>query len=155
MPKPSPGESVAAVLLGATHGLHPGIARFWPGANNLEKAERLAVIRATHHGENIGNARLAPAVIEYSSALHQAVRRRLYRYLAYSAAMICVVAGYVILVHDAPSVPGTMGGITATVVVVVASEVRWDQLLTNADRAAAWARLLLEQHSADSDQAAL
>jgi hypothetical protein len=153
MPKPSRVESVAAVLLGGSHGLHPGVARFWPAANNLEKADRLAVIRATHHGENIGDARLAPGVIEYSRALNQAVRGRLFRHLAYYALMPCVVAAYMVMVHAAPSVPGIMGGITATVIVVVASELRWGQLLSNAQRADAWARLLLEQHSADSDRA--
>jgi hypothetical protein len=39
----------------------------WPGAAQLESRERVAVVHAVRLGEGIGDPRLAPSVIEYSS----------------------------------------------------------------------------------------
>lgn len=48
------------------------MARFWPGAKMLSREDRVAVVRATRRGQNIGETRLAHAVIEYSSGLRDA-----------------------------------------------------------------------------------
>ncbi|MGW2563035.1 hypothetical protein ACWCXB_28050 [Streptomyces sp. NPDC001514] len=45
------------------------MSRAWPGADDLDSADRVAVVRATRRGEDIGDARLAPAVIDYSGGL--------------------------------------------------------------------------------------
>ena len=48
------------------------MAKLWPGAKRLSGADRVAVVRATRSGRDIGDARLASSVIDYSRALHQA-----------------------------------------------------------------------------------
>jgi hypothetical protein len=65
---------LALVILGPmVYGLPMArrMARFWPGAKKLSGTDRVAVVRASRRGENIGEARLAHAVIDYSSGLLQ------------------------------------------------------------------------------------
>ena len=62
-----------SLLYGAVMGRR--MAKLWPGAKSLSGADRVAVVRATRSGRDIGDARLASAVIEYSRALHQAAER--------------------------------------------------------------------------------
>jgi hypothetical protein len=38
--------------------------KFWPGANDVAGADRVAVVRAARRGERIGDAALAPAVVD-------------------------------------------------------------------------------------------
>lgn len=47
----------------------------WPGAKNLRGADRVAIVRAARSGRDIGDPRLAPAVIEYTRGLHDAAER--------------------------------------------------------------------------------
>jgi hypothetical protein len=47
-------------------------SKFWPGAKDLSGADRVAVARAARSGRDIGDLRLAPAVIEYSRGLRDA-----------------------------------------------------------------------------------
>ncbi|MER6128271.1 hypothetical protein ABT173_38015 [Streptomyces sp. NPDC001795] len=51
------------------------MSRAWPGAKDLTPADRAAVVRATRRGEGIDDARLAPAVIDYSTGLRRAAER--------------------------------------------------------------------------------
>ncbi|MEU4065748.1 hypothetical protein AB0F25_25565 [Streptomyces wedmorensis] len=50
--------------------------RSWPGSRALNRADRAAVERATERGEDIGGARLAPAVLDYCGVLREAARGR-------------------------------------------------------------------------------
>jgi hypothetical protein len=60
--------------------------RFWPGANGLSGADRVAVARAARRGEKIADARLAPAVIDYSDGLRAAYEIALPRRWSLAAA---------------------------------------------------------------------
>ena len=51
------------------------MTKYWPEANNLTGTDRVAVTRAVRSGRDVGDARLAPAVIAYSRALHAASER--------------------------------------------------------------------------------
>jgi hypothetical protein len=48
------------------------MTRFWPEAKMVSGADRVAVVRASRRGEDIGEARLAHAVIDYGSGLRAA-----------------------------------------------------------------------------------
>lgn len=69
-----PAGVIAFVAVSLLYGAIMGrrMAKFWPAAKHLSGADRVAVARATRSGEDIGDARLAPAVIDYSRALHRA-----------------------------------------------------------------------------------
>jgi hypothetical protein len=51
------------------------MVKYWPGANKLTGADRVAVTRAVRGGRDVGDRRLAPAVIAYSRGLHAAAER--------------------------------------------------------------------------------
>ncbi|MBV8964900.1 MAG: hypothetical protein JO191_01855 [Mycobacteriaceae bacterium] len=57
------------------------IARFWPGAKKLSGSDRVTVVGAVRSGGEVGQSRLAPAVIEYSRALQDAAERRMWRWV--------------------------------------------------------------------------
>ena len=61
---------IVSLAYGAVMGRR--MAKFWPGAKGLGGADRVTVVRATRSGRDIGDARLASAIVEYSRALHQA-----------------------------------------------------------------------------------
>jgi hypothetical protein len=69
--------------------------RFWPGSKELSGADRVAVARAARRGESIGDARLAPAVIEYSDGLRAAYEdarpRRWILWLVIAGSLIAAV----------------------------------------------------------------
>jgi hypothetical protein len=79
------GSVVGAILAGLFFGLVLGLflgafmalwmGRSWPGAKALNSADRVAVVRASRRGEEIGDARLAPAVIDYCSVLRKTQER--------------------------------------------------------------------------------
>jgi hypothetical protein len=48
------------------------MSRFWPGAKDLSGVDRVAAARAARRGHDIGDVRLAPAVVEYSRGLRDA-----------------------------------------------------------------------------------
>jgi hypothetical protein len=70
------------------------MARFWPGAKMLSGEDRVAVVRATRRGHNIGEASRAHAVIEYGSGLRDAHdHARRYRWvLPFVAALSLILA---------------------------------------------------------------
>ena len=69
-----PAGLVAFVVVSLLYGAIMGrrMAKFWPGAKQLSGADRVAVARATRSGRDIGDARLAAGVIDYSRSLHRA-----------------------------------------------------------------------------------
>ncbi len=62
------------VILGVGLGVVMGrrMDRFWPEAENLDGADRVAVVRAARRGEDVGDPRLATAVSTYRRALYAA-----------------------------------------------------------------------------------
>jgi hypothetical protein len=65
---------VALVILVPFYAILMGrrMRKFWPGADDLTGAQRVKVAGAARRGENIGDARLAPAVADYSDGLRAA-----------------------------------------------------------------------------------
>ncbi|MFE1883001.1 hypothetical protein [Streptomyces diastatochromogenes] len=68
------GAVAAVLVLGPFYGIRVArrMGRIWPGARDLDPADRSAVVRAARRGEDIGDARLAPAVIDYCDGLRTA-----------------------------------------------------------------------------------
>lgn len=99
------GAAVAVLVLGPFHGIWVArrMARVWPGAAHLDAADRVAVVHASRRGENIGQARLARAVIEYGDGLRQArAHGRLF------ASMVLLFAGLALALALIDTVTGTM-----------------------------------------------
>jgi hypothetical protein len=131
---------IVLVVVGAFYGIWMArrMARYWPGAKQLSGDERVTVARTARHGERIGDARLAQAIVDYSSGLHAAAERaRPFRWLI----PIVLVVSVGTAAWDA--VYGSWGNAIASGIylVLLAIEVFWwpkrqAQLLSNADRAA-------------------
>ncbi|MFH8770312.1 hypothetical protein ACIF83_11440 [Streptomyces sp. NPDC085866] len=68
------GAAAAVLVLGPFYGIRVArrMGRVWPGAEDLDPADRAAVVRAARRGEDIGDARLAPAVVDYCNGLRTA-----------------------------------------------------------------------------------
>jgi hypothetical protein len=129
------------------------MARFWPGANDRTTADRLAVVRATRGGTDIGEARLALAVIDYSSGLHESHEQaRPYRWL------VRLFAALALILALSETFFGSIRGALVSwlfVAFLVVELVWWPRtqahLLSNAERAEKLARQLSGQHAADED----
>ena len=131
---------IVLVVVGAFYGIWMArrMARYWPGAKQLSGDERVTVVRAARRGERIDDARLAKAVIDYSSGMHAAAETaRPFRWLL----IVVLVVAVGTAVWDA--VFGSWGNAIASGIylVLLAIEVLWwpkrqAQLLTNVDRAA-------------------
>jgi uncharacterized membrane protein len=65
--------------------------KLWPGAKALSPPDRVAVVRAARAGADVGDSRLAPAVIEYGRALKAAADRRLWRWLIAVLGVVALV----------------------------------------------------------------
>jgi hypothetical protein len=121
------------------------MARFWPGAKELIGADRVAVVGATRRGDNCGEARLAHAVVEYSSGLREAHEQaRRYRWIV----PVVVAVSLVLAVVDS-FVTSTRPALVSWLwVAIVAAELWWwprrrADLLAKAERAEALARQML------------
>jgi hypothetical protein len=131
---------IVLVVVGAFYGIWMArrMARYWPGAKQLSGDERVTVARTARRGERIGDARLAQAIVDYSSGLHAAAERaRPFRWLI----PIVLVVSVGTAAWDA--MYGSWGNAIASGIylVLLAIEVFWwpkrqAQLLSNADRAA-------------------
>jgi hypothetical protein len=131
---------IVLVVVGAFYGIWMArrMARYWPAAKQLSGDERVTVARTARRGERIGDARLAQAIVDYSSGLHAAAERaRPFRWLI----PIVLVVSVGTAAWDA--VYGSWGNAIASGIylVLLAIEVFWwpkrqAQLLANADRAA-------------------
>ena len=146
---------VVFVILGTFYGIWMArrMARYWPGANQLNGAERVSVVRAARRGERIGDARLAQAVIDYSEGLRAAAEKaRPYRWLVW------LVLGAAAAMALRDTVFGSTRDAVASClyVALLAVELFWwpkrqEQLLSNAERAADMAERVLVQHGAGRD----
>jgi hypothetical protein len=135
---------IVFLILGTVYGtvMARRMARYWPGAKQLNGNDRVTVVRAARRGERIADPRLAQAVIDYSDGLHAAAEKaRPFRWLVW---LVLAVAA-VLAVWD--TVFGSTRDAVASCIYVglLAIELfywpkRQDQLLSNADRAAEMAR---------------
>ncbi|MDT5049880.1 MAG: hypothetical protein QOG75_5780 [Mycobacterium sp.] len=131
---------IVLVVVGVFYGIWMArrMTRYWPGAKQLSGDERVTVVRAARRGERIDDARLAKAVIDYSSGMHAAAETaRPFRWLL----VVVLVVAVGTAVWDA--VFGSWGNAIASGIylVLLAIELLWwpkrqAQLLTNGDRAA-------------------
>jgi hypothetical protein len=143
---------IVFVIIGVFYGIWMPrrMARYWPGAKQLSGDDRVTVVRTVRHGERIGDARLARAVIDYSHGLRAAAdRARPFRWVL----IFVLLVGVGTTVWDA--VFGSWGNAAASVIylVLLLFELFWwpkrqAQLLTNADRAADTATDILEKQGA-------
>ena len=128
------------VIVGTFYGIWMArrMTRFWPGAKELDGADRMIVAGTARRGEQIGDARLAQAVIDYSAGMHAAVENaRLLRWLV----VFVLVVAMGTAVWD--TLFGSVGNAVASgiYVVMLIIELFWwpkrqRSLLVNADRAA-------------------
>jgi hypothetical protein len=96
---------VAVVIVSPLYGflMARRMSKYWPEANKLAGTDRVAVTRAVRSGREIGDARLAPAVIAYSRALHAASERsRLWWWLIVVLGVVAVGFAIVDTVTAAP-----------------------------------------------------
>ena len=138
------GILLAGVMVLVIVGLFYGIwmprrmARYWPGAKQLDGDDRVTVARTARRGERIGDARLAQAVIDYSQGMHAADEKaRPFRWFL----PLVLVVGVGTAVWD--TVFGSWGNAVASGIylVLLLLELFWwpkrrDRLLADADRAA-------------------
>jgi len=138
------GILLAGVMVLVIVGLFYGIwmprrmARYWPGAKQLDGDDRVTVARTARRGERIGDARLAQAVVDYSHGMHAADEKaRPFRWVL----PLVLVVGVGTAVWDA--VFGSWGNAVASGIylVLLLLELFWwpkrrDRLLADADRAA-------------------
>ncbi|MDQ1392631.1 MAG: hypothetical protein QOF30_1608 [Acidimicrobiaceae bacterium] len=87
----SPGKAIFqglffAVFFGVVMALF--LRRSWPGADQLQPADRVAVAGVVRRGEDLPDARLAPAVLDYIGAIRRTQDRgRRYRWVLWVAAL--------------------------------------------------------------------
>ncbi|MQY34369.1 hypothetical protein SRB17_23350 [Streptomyces sp. RB17] len=139
----SVGAAVVFLILSPFHGIRSArrMGRAWPGAGDLNSADRAAVVCATRRGEAIDDPLLAPAVVEYADGLSRVAEEdRLRRPLVLLVtALAIVLAGYDTL--TAPT--GVLVASWLVVVLLLADFVWWpgrrSRVLTRAERARALA----------------
>jgi hypothetical protein len=137
--------AIVFVVLGVSCGFWMGrrLIRYWPRADELSGAQRAAVVAAARRGDRIGDHSLAPAIVDYSRALHAAadtdtpLRRAV-------VGFVLVVAAAMALWDAALGSPGNAVA-SAVYLVIAGLELFWwpnrrERLLSNADRATATAR---------------
>ncbi|MFF4544681.1 hypothetical protein [Streptomyces sp. NPDC001435] len=118
------------------------MSRAWPGTEELSRAERAAVVRSTRRGEDIGDARLAPAVVAYADGLRQTRERGGWvRWVVLFAAVVSVFVALNDTLH------GSTGEAVSSWVVVALfiADLTWRprreaRLMAHADQAEKWAR---------------
>jgi hypothetical protein len=140
---------IVLVIVGVFYGIWMPrrMARYWPGAKQLTGEERVTVVRTARSGERIGNARLAHAVVDYSSGMRAAAERaRPFRWLL----ILILVVAVGTAAWDA--VFGSWGNAVASGIylVLLFIELFWwpkrrERLLTNSDRAAQTAQHYLNR----------
>ncbi|MFF7975547.1 hypothetical protein [Streptomyces sp. NPDC007905] len=136
--------AVVFVVLGLLYGVRVArrMARIWPAAKGMNRADRAAVVRATRRGEAIDDPRLASSVVEYAGALRRTAEEdRLGRRVVLLVTALAVV----LAVYD--TVMSTTGETIASwlVVVLLLADLMWwprrrAVLLARVDRAEASAR---------------
>jgi hypothetical protein len=130
---------IVFVIIGAFYGIWMPrrMARYWPGAKQLNGTDRVTVVRAARRGERIDDARLAHGVVDYSNGLHAAAdQARPLRWVLVFVLCVAVATA----AWDAAF--GSWGNAVASFIylVLLLIELFWwpkrqVQLLANADRA--------------------
>jgi uncharacterized membrane protein YfcA len=130
---------IVFVIIGAFYGIWMPrrMARYWPGAKQLNGTDRVAVVRAARRGERIDDARLAHGVVDYSNGMHAAAdQARPLRWVLVFVLCVAVATA----AWDAAF--GSWGNAVASFIylVLLLIELFWwpkrqEQLLANADRA--------------------
>lgn len=127
--------------------------KYWPGAGALTGPERVAVVRAARSGRDIGDASLAPGVVEYSRALHAAARRsRWWRWLILLLGVVALGTAIADTIYS----PVREVVVSWLYFAFFPIEAWWwprrqARLLANADRAQACAVELLARHAERED----
>lgn len=113
------------------------MARYWPAAEQLDGADRVAVAAAARNGDRIDDPRLLPAAADYRRGMHAAAERA--RPLRWLLLVVLVVA---VGTTAWDAVFGSWGNAVASVIYLAALliEIFWwpkrqAQLLANVDRA--------------------
>lgn len=144
------GAALAALFLSPFYGIRVArrMNRTWPGARDLNSADRTAVVRATRRGES-GDARLAPAVIDYSSALRTAREQdRVFRWVVLLFAALSVA----LALSDTFTGSTRDALVSWLVVAFLLVELTWwprkqSHLMSNAERAEKSAREILRHNT--------
>ncbi len=135
------GAAVVFVVLSLFCGIRTArrMDRIWPAAKDMPYADRVAVVRATRHGEAVDDPRLAPSVVAYADGLHRAAEDdRLHRPLVLLVTALAVA----LAVYD--TLTGETGETVVSwlVVVLLLADLMWwprrrERLLARAGRAEA------------------
>jgi hypothetical protein len=151
------GVVYRAVCVGVPVGIFNGIVmarrmdRFWPAARELSAGDRVAAVRAARRGQDIDQARLASAAIQYAGGLRKACEQaRRWRCFVWLAAATMLV----LAVLDSISGPPRTAVVSWLFVVFFAVEIFWwplaqDRLLANAERTGELARRALSEQRTD------
>ncbi|MFI1169068.1 hypothetical protein ACH4UM_37265 [Streptomyces sp. NPDC020801] len=136
--------AAALLVLSPLYGIRTArrMGRAWPGAKELDTADRAAVVRATRHGEDTVDPRLAPAVLVYAEALRRScAQERTRRWVV----LLLTVVAVALAVSDTLS--GSWGEAVASwlLVALCLLDLGWyprrrARLLARAERAEAAAR---------------
>jgi hypothetical protein len=130
------------------------MSKYWPGVRALTGPERVAVVRAARSGSDIGDASLAPGVVEYGRALHAAAERsRLWRWLIVALGVVALGTAIVDTIYS----PVREIVVSWLYFAFFPVEAWWwprrqATLLANADRAQASAVELLARHTGRETQ---
>ncbi|WP_191871735.1 hypothetical protein [Streptomyces filipinensis] len=138
------GALVVFVVLSLFHGTRVArrTDRAWPGARDLDGAERATVVRATRRGEAVTDPRLAPLVVEYAGALRRTAEEdRLRRWIV----VLVTVLAVALAVNDTVTGPTGVTVASWLVVALLLADLLWwprrrARLLDRAGRAEASAR---------------
>lgn len=143
---PSAGV-IALVVFGIACGAWTAsrMSRFWPGAGELTGSQRVLVVNAVRRARPIRDARLAPAVLDYSRGLHAAAEStKPWRWV------VPVVLLVVMVMALWDGIMGSANNAVASFVyvVLIGLNVSWwpgrrEDLLVNADRVSALARQMV------------
>ncbi|MEV5801909.1 hypothetical protein [Streptomyces collinus] len=125
-----PAAAVVLLVLGPLYGVRAArrMDRTWPGGAALAPADRARVVRATRRGESVGDARLAPAVLEYAGALR--VLREEDRMRWWLKALLAAVA-LALALYDTVAGPARQALVSWLVVALVALELTWSPVRKN------------------------
>ncbi|MDQ1358841.1 MAG: hypothetical protein QOG44_3214 [Acidimicrobiaceae bacterium] len=127
------------------------VRRSWPGAGQLESTDRVAVARIVRRGEDVEDARLAPAIIDYVGA----IRRTQDRDRRYSWVLWASAGGTLVLALGASIAGSIRSAVVLWVLVVLWAGFllllprKRSRMLQNASQAESGARQLLSRPPTD------
>lgn len=149
------GAVAAVLVLGPFYGIRVArrMGRVWPGAGDLDPADRMAVVRAARRGEDIGDARLAPAVVDYCNGLRTA--REHDRLLLWVVLVFAALAVALALI-DTFSGSTRQAGVSWLFVLFFLVELTWwprrqTRIMSRAEQAERSARRLLRQRDSSGE----